>query len=241
MTDTDIARTDQYALDAAQNRADLIRDSTAQRAALIAEGLASRDWQTLGYPSLEHWYQDVAGDGAVPAETRKQLAAVLRDGGLSLRRIADLLCVSHHTIERDLAPPREEDDWPIRTGRITGRDGKTYPPTIPHHRPASGQPQETVEEPILPMTPPDPASVAERDAWLAAGGPERSWTTGTPGEQVSHDETPDDTDQSHQLDVLLTALQVAVDAAETLAPPLTMPLGHRAALARLTYLMDQLA
>ena len=56
---------------------------------------------------------------------RQELVARLRQRGLSLRRIAELLGVGEATVYRDLSAVSNET--PENTPEATGADGKTYP------------------------------------------------------------------------------------------------------------------
>ena len=58
-------------------------------------------------------------------EQRQELVAKLRQRGLSLRRIAELLGVALNTVQKDFQV--YQNDTPERPPESTGADGKTYP------------------------------------------------------------------------------------------------------------------
>lgn len=61
------------------------------------------------------------------AELRRELVAELRQDGKSERSIAESLGVSKATVHRDLGPGGSNEPPGAANGKVTGKDGKSYP------------------------------------------------------------------------------------------------------------------
>lgn len=108
---------------------------------LIREAYTSRTWAVLGYDSWDAYCATEFGETRlkIPREERQEVAASLRDSGLSMRAIGAATGVSHTQISNDLKSagvnPAEvaagQSDSGFTPAAIIGLDGKSYAASRP--------------------------------------------------------------------------------------------------------------
>lgn len=149
---------------------------------LIREAYTSRTWAVLGYSTWDAYCAAEFGETRlkIPREERQEVAASLRDSGLSMRAIGSATGVSHTQISNDLksagvnpaASSAGQGDSGFTPAAVIGLDGKSYAATRPSAQANTwaepGEPEvidaELVDEPAPPTytTPPTPQRAPDR-------------------------------------------------------------------------------
>ena len=106
-----------------------------------------RIWLAMSYNSWSEWCEGELGGFKLPAPKRREVVAELADAGMSNRAIADVIGVTHTTVNKDLKDPGGRNLPPDR--KVTGQDGKAYTPSKPRPVPQNlaSQDNQPVESP----------------------------------------------------------------------------------------------
>jgi hypothetical protein len=127
----------------ARNLTDEIKRDAVSMRAKIQRAYEGEAHLALGYRDWPEYCETEFHDAtlSIPRSERPALVAYLRSTGMSQRAIANVTNVGKSQINRDLAPvpngTPDDGEPPVLTGRVIGRDGKSYapgpPPDIPDH------------------------------------------------------------------------------------------------------------
>jgi DNA-binding CsgD family transcriptional regulator len=88
-------------VNAANQRMTRIRKNLAYAAEAYADAVRLRDWEVLGYPSLEAWRQHILGYTGLTKAARKEIVGALTEIGMTQREIAAATGASTGTVSND--------------------------------------------------------------------------------------------------------------------------------------------
>jgi hypothetical protein len=137
----------------AAERLERMRMHLASLADDYAQAVADKDWEVLGYPSIEAWRDAILGEHRFTADARKHIVSALASLGMTVRAIADATGAGTGTVGRDVqAIPGVPDGTPGQQAARERERGKRHNARTDYVPP--------------PARPPAPEVVAAAQEWM---------------------------------------------------------------------------